>query len=185
MLKVKTLLCSAILLQSCADHKIAFVHSEKVLSGYERVSADLEKFKATVAPWSANVDTLRAELSRASAGYQRERDKLSPAVRSQREVQLTRQQQQLEQYQAVMQQKANTERERLDKEILNEINPFLKDFARQEGYKIIFSSENGSIAYADDALDVTDEVIAGLNKRYRQQRSVSSQGSNSTESSPK
>lgn len=48
--------------------------------------------------------------------------------------------------------------------IMDSVQNFLNDYAKKHGYDaVFFSNQTG---YFDPALDVTDEVIEGLNKRY-------------------
>jgi outer membrane protein len=51
--------------------------------------------------------------------------------------------------------------------VLDEINAYLKTYGEARGYTIIFAAtEYGNIAYGQQALDVTEEVLAGLNQHY-------------------
>lgn len=46
------------------------------------------------------------------------------------------------------------------------INSFLKDYNAIHGYDLIISRLGDNLLYADKSLDITNEVIDGLNKRY-------------------
>ena len=47
------------------------------------------------------------------------------------------------------------------------INNFLKDYNATRGYDLILSRMADNILFANEALDVTNEVIKGLNERYK------------------
>lgn len=52
-------------------------------------------------------------------------------------------------------------------DVVNEVNAFLKEYGEEKGYTIIMAAtEYGNIAYADEDLDITDEVLERLNKQY-------------------
>ena len=49
------------------------------------------------------------------------------------------------------------------------INTFLKTYTKTKGYKIVltYSKSSPSMLYGDDSLDVTREVLVGLNAEYK------------------
>lgn len=47
------------------------------------------------------------------------------------------------------------------------INAFLKDYNSKKGYDLIISRVGDNLLYANSALDITNEVIKGLNERYQ------------------
>ena len=47
------------------------------------------------------------------------------------------------------------------------LDNFLKEFNRDGRYKLILSRSGDNVLYADPAVDITNEVVAGLNKRYK------------------
>ena len=44
---------------------------------------------------------------------------------------------------------------------------FIDDFNKDGRYTMILSKSGDNILYADKQLDITDQVVAGLNKRYK------------------
>ncbi len=47
------------------------------------------------------------------------------------------------------------------------INAFLKEYNKSHGYNLIFSNTGlDNLLYADDAYNITDEIVKGLNARY-------------------
>lgn len=49
-------------------------------------------------------------------------------------------------------------------QLMDSINNFMKDFAKEKGYDMVL--RKSATLYIDSKYDVTDEVIEGLNKRY-------------------
>lgn len=49
-------------------------------------------------------------------------------------------------------------------QLMDSINNFMKDFAKEKGYDMVL--RKSATLYIDPKFDVTDEVIEGLNKRY-------------------
>lgn len=55
-----------------------------------------------------------------------------------------------------------------DEQILNQLNQYVKDYAKEEGYDIIYSADgSGAIMAASDDMDITDKIVAYLNERYK------------------
>ena len=47
------------------------------------------------------------------------------------------------------------------------INSFLNEYNKEKGFDLIISRVGDNLLYANQALDITKEVISGLNKRYK------------------
>lgn len=47
------------------------------------------------------------------------------------------------------------------------INSYLKEYNATQGYDLIISRVGDNLLYANEALDITKEVIKGLNERYK------------------
>ena len=53
-------------------------------------------------------------------------------------------------------------------ELTDTIQNFTKSYAKAKGYDFILCKSSGidNVLYANEAYDITDEVVKGLNKRY-------------------
>jgi len=85
------------------------------------------------------------------------------------EQRLQRKQQELQGYQqnagAALQSEQATEQEKL----YNKVADYLKVYAKNKGFKMVltYSKGNSAILFADESLDITSEVIKGLNEAYK------------------
>jgi len=105
--------------------------------------------------WQLRIDSLGTELQSLS--------KAPAATRAAKEQELLR-------YREAIQQRAQQENQRLTQAVLAEINAYLKQYGKQKGYTFILgATENGSIVYAADEADITDDVLKGLNEQYDRQ----------------
>lgn len=80
---------------------------------------------------------------------------------------LQRQQQQLQQYQQQVEEEMAKAAETYNKALRDSINNFLREFNADGRYKMILSKSGDNMLYAAPSLDITQEVVAGLNKRYK------------------
>ncbi len=153
--------------------KLAYLNPAKISQEYEAVLAEQRQLQAIAAPWQIQVDTLTAEFQRAATRYQQERGQLTPTQAAAREQELGAKQNQLAQYREATTQKLTAEREKLDAVVMNDLNAFVKEYGKREGYTLILgATSSGNIVYADDAIDVTEAVVKELNERYRRKQAA-------------
>lgn len=63
--------------------------------------------------------------------------------------------------------KFDKEQQKYNQIMRDSIQSFLRDYNKQKGYSIILSKAGDNILYADPAMDITTDVVNGLNKRYK------------------
>ncbi len=59
---------------------------------------------------------------------------------------------------------------KMKEDILNRIQNFLKDYNKDQRYDYIFSYEPGFMFYKDSSLNITPDVIQGLNALYEKNK---------------
>ena len=81
---------------------------------------------------------------------------------------LANKQQQINNYQQSVQQQIQKENQHITQAVINDINAFVKEYGKENGYKIILGARgNGNIMYADSSKNITKEVLIYLNKKYQ------------------
>ena len=60
-----------------------------------------------------------------------------------------------------------SETEKFNVALRDSLQNFLKAYNKDKKYSIILSKVGDNILYADKAYDITNEIIAGLNKNYK------------------
>ena len=60
-----------------------------------------------------------------------------------------------------------TETNKFNEALRDSIQHFLAKYNKDKKYSIIFSKAGDNLLYADKAYDITNDVIAGLNKAYK------------------
>ena len=100
-------------------------------------------------------------FQREVAAYQQGANTMSADQRQKTEERLAKKQQELQGFQqnagASLQNEQATESEKL----YDKVADYLKDYAKKNGYKMVltYSKANPTILFADESLDVTNEVI--------------------------
>ena len=56
------------------------------------------------------------------------------------------------------------------KVLQDSINNFINDYNKKGNYKAIFSKSGNNVLFVDPSIDITQEVVDGLNKRYKKKK---------------
>lgn len=148
---------------------IVYVNSDSLLNNYEYFKELKTKFEGKSKKAEADLKDKGAAFQREVAAYQQSANGLSADQRAQTEQRLARKQQELQTYQqnagAALQNEEAAENEKL----YDKVADYLKKHAKDKGYKMVltYSKGNSAILFADESLDVTKEVIKGLNEAYK------------------
>lgn len=147
--------------------KIAYVDASKLLGEYKGAIDVRKEMEGKTAQIQANVDTLTYEVQQLITSYEQEAQKLSEKVRKDRQSTIAAKQQQLMQYQQAVRENMLQEDGKASQEVIGEINRFLTGYGKEKHYKLILIASNvGTIAYADEGIDLTNEVLEALNRNY-------------------
>ncbi|MEM0941025.1 MAG: OmpH family outer membrane protein [Bacteroidota bacterium] len=154
--------------QHLSPSGIVYVDSNKLLENYPGMRAARKAFQQKAIQWQANIDTLKSELNKEIRSYEQGKKSLSAKERSLSEELIKTKRQQFLDYQNGIQQKSQQEDYQMTEQVLTEINTFIKEYGKRKGYRIILGTNNsGSIVYAKDALNITEELQEALNTQYQ------------------
>ena len=154
-------------LHFAGQSNIAYVSSTKLLSQYQGMIEARQAYQQKASAWKANIDTLTLEVQAAMKEYEANSSTLSKKEQELSKELLKSKQQQLVNYQRAIQEQATQEDQKMTESVITEVNNYISEFGSQRDYKVILvANETGNIAYAQDGMDVTEEVLAGLNNQY-------------------
>ncbi len=144
-----------------------YVDVNKLLEGYNRTKIVRAEFEDKAKTLNANVDSLMVDWQNELKLYEKERSKMSKKELELKQELLGNKQQQINNYQQAIQKQIQEEDKKATQTVINDINDYVKEFGKKKGYKIIFgASGSGNIMYADEATDLTQEVLDGLNIEF-------------------
>lgn len=148
--------------------KVAYVRSTELIYGYLGMQTAHKEYEEKSKSWQANVDTLQKEYQQALGNYTKMANKLGKEEKETQEHALQQQQQMVYNYMQSINAKAKQEDEKTTQAVLNQVNSFVEDYGKKNGYDIILGTTlSGSLLYGDDAMDITKEVLAKLNESYK------------------
>lgn len=152
-----------------AELKIAYVEVDSIMTQYtfaKEYSALLEKKGQNI---QATIAKKGQDLQAAAANFQ-QKIQQNAYTREQAEAIQAGLQKQNSDLQGLQQRLGNefaAEQEKYNKALHDSIANFLKAYNVNKKYSIILSKSGDNLLYADKAYDITNEVIAGLNKAYK------------------
>jgi outer membrane protein len=149
------------------DLKIGYVDVQRLKAEYKEYVQAQEKFNKLMAVWQAKADSLQDEINELQKKVQNPPVTMrQEAINELREKLLVKQNEyQLFVNQVMGQDGEATKKEyELSKPLIDKINAVIRLVALKENYAYVLDSTAGTVLYAKDELDITNRVLAELNK---------------------
>lgn len=154
---------------STVDLSIAYVNSDSLLKNYDFFK-DLEK------QLISKSEKLNAEYVNRAEGLQREFQNFQSTAANMTiaqgravEEDLKKKQQNLMMYQEQLGQQMRAEEAKMNTELYDKVSDYLQDYGTDKNLQLVLTYTKGSgVLYANDSLDITDQIIFGLNEAYSQ-----------------
>ena len=152
--------------------QIVYVNSDSLLNNYEYFKEIRTKFEESAKKAQADLQSKGNAFQKEVADYQKNAGTMSADQRATTEERLARKQDELGRLNqnastALAQQEAEE-----NEKLYNKVSDFLKKHAQENGYKLAltYSTSNPTVLYADKSLEVTEEVVKGLNAEYSKEK---------------
>ena len=149
--------------------KIAYVEVDSIMTQYKfckEYSAILEKKSQNI---QNTVNAKGRALQNAAAKFQQDIQSNKYTQQQAEAVQagLRKQDADLQALQQRLGSEFQAETDKFNKALRDSIQHYLAAYNKDKKYSLILSKAGDNILYADKACDITNEVIAGLNKAYK------------------
>ncbi len=152
-------------LQSSSE--LVYVDVNKLLDGYKRTKIVKAEFDEKAKTMKSNVDSLISNWQNELKVYEKERSNMSKKELELKQELLANKQQQINNYQQAVQKQLVEEDKKVTQTVVNDINDFVKEYGKNNGYKVIFGATgNGTIMYGEESADLTDIVLEKLNAEF-------------------
>lgn len=151
--------------------KIAFVRLDSLDKNYEYIKEkkqllerERSKAEATLQAKREAAQGLYMQLSQRAAG-------MSQAELEQAELQLRGMQQEIEELQFKLGTDLEEKSRRMQQELFDNVQGYLKKYNSGQNFDYIMSyTQGGHILLAKDTLDITDDIVKGLNDDFKKAR---------------
>jgi len=153
---------------SAVNLKLAYINSDSVLKHYDYLKVNREQLEAKTKKMDQDLRNRTVGLQNEINAYQRNVTGMTLGQARAAEEDLGKKQQNLQMYQQSLQQQLMQEEARLNKELYDRITGFLKRYGREQGLQVVLKFDPTSdVLYGGQSLDITDDVIKGLNEAYQ------------------
>lgn len=150
--------------------RIAYVEIDSLMTQYNFCTEHKAILESKSKQFEAQLAAKQNQLQKAVVDFQQKMQK--GTFTSQEQAQAAQQHiQKLQQEGAQLEQQLTkrmaSEQEKFNNTLRDSLQAFLKDYNKAAGYQLILSKQGDNVLYADQQLNITQEVIEGLNKRYK------------------
>ncbi len=154
---------------AAGDMKIAYVEVDSIMSQYKFC----KEYSLILQKKGQNIQNTLAQkqqaLQAAAANFQ-QKIQQNAYTREQAEgvnASLQKQNNDLQILNQRLSAEFQNETDQFNKALRDSIQHYLASYNKDKKYSIIFSKQGDNLLYADKAYDITNEIIAGLNKAYK------------------
>lgn len=157
----------AIMMVSCNEQKTAYVDTTKIVQEYREMKEVEADFTSKSDSVRQQLDSVARVFQQEVQAYQAEMNSMSQAQRQEKEQELMQKQQMLQQQQQMQSNRLREESNVVMDSIVNKIKDYVKEYGKDNNYTYIFgSNESANIMYAEEGLDITQDILEKLNEEY-------------------
>ena len=146
---------------SAQELKVGFVNIAKIFDGYTKTQTLDAKLEKKGQQKEAELKGRVEELTK----LRKSLELLNDEARENRILEIERKSDDLQRFRTSTARELRRERDKMAKGIFQEIQDGVTGYAKTNGYTLIMNSQ--SLAYGEQGHDLTDEVLAELNKNAR------------------
>jgi outer membrane protein len=160
---------------------IAYVNSDTLTANYEYFKEMEQKLQVTAEKLEAEYQNRAEGLQREISSYQTTAGNMTPNQARAVEEDLRKKQQNLMMYQEQIGQQLRQEEVERSSALYDKLAEYLKGYASENDLQMVLTYSKGSaILFASDSLDITKQVIAGLNEAYKAEKNSPAAESDTT-----
>ena len=150
---------------------IVYINSDSLLDQYEFYKNERSKFEASQNKIKNELKSQGENLQGEVELYQKQAIGMTDLERAKKEEQLTMKQQQIMQRKEELLSKLDEEQGKSSEELYMRLNQYLKKFNKTRNYNFVLGfQKGGGILFANDSLNITKDVVEGLNKEFLEEK---------------
>jgi len=159
---------SAEVAANASDLKIAYINSDSVLKYYEFFKVNKEKLESKGKKLDQDFRNRAQSLQNDINAYQRNLGSMTIGQAKAVEEDLGKKQQNLQLYQRSLEQEMLTDQAKMNDELYAKITEYLKQYSEAKGIQVVLKFDPTSdVLYGGKTIDITQDVISGLNDAYK------------------
>ena len=150
-----------------AEIKIGFVDMKGVIAKSESGSKAMEQLKSQFKDMKDNLDAQKKSLDALKDELLKQSMMLSQEAKLDKEAQYKRKVRDFQDMGQNYQRKLQQAEQSLSKPIIDKLLAVVQDYGKKNGFTAIFDKQASGLVFHQDSVDVTNAIIAELNKAMR------------------
>ena len=151
---------------------VVYVNADTLLANYDLFKDVRTRLQGKAQKAESDLKGKATAFEKEVGQYQQRAAGMTNEQRAVTEQRLARKQQELANLNQSESNRLMTEESEEQKKIYDKVETFLKDYSKEKGYKMVlsYSRGNSAILYSDESLDITQDVLKGLNEAYAKEK---------------
>lgn len=149
---------------------IAYVEYDSIMNQYEYCKEFASVLEQRQKEYQQQLAAKQTALENAARNFQTKMQNGQITTEEQynkEQASLAKQQEEAQKLALDLEQKLAVEQEKINTALHDSLDSFLKDFNKDGRYAMILAKAGDNVLLADPALNITSQVVSGLNKRYK------------------
>lgn len=156
---------------AAGDVKLAFINSDSVMKHYDYFKVNRERLEDKAKKMDNDFRSRAQALQNEFNNYQRNLSNLTIGQAKAIEQDLANKEQNLQVYRQSLAQDLSNEQAKMNDELYTKVTGFLKSYGQGKGLSVVLKFDQTSdVLYAGESIDITKDVIAGLNSAYQAEK---------------
>jgi outer membrane protein len=153
---------------------VVYVNADSLLSNYNYFKDVRDRIKGQATKAESDLKSKATAFEKEVGQYQQRAASMTNEQRAVTEQRLARKQQELANLNQSESNRLMTEEADEQKKIYDKVEAYLSEYSKEKGYKMVlsYSRGNSAILFGDESLDITEDVLAALNKAYEEEKAA-------------
>lgn len=149
------------------DVYTVYVNGDSLLNNYDYFKKSKKDFEARTSRTENEIIARRTLLEKELNQYQQTAGSMTNEQRARAEEALMRKEQDLRTYSEKAAMKLQEDQDKFNEALFDKVSEYLKGYTKDKKYKIVLNYTKGTgILFANDSLNITEDVLKGLNEEY-------------------
>jgi len=152
---------------SAGEVSVAFVYTDSVINKYEYFKTKSGELTEKGKKFEGDLQGRARGFEQEVQTFQQTGGNMTPNQARAKQEELAKKEQNLMTYRDNLMQELSADEAALYSDVYDHVQKYLKTYAQDNNIDVILSyTRGGAVWYANDAIDLTETIIEGLNKEY-------------------
>jgi outer membrane protein len=155
------------------DLKIAYIQTDSVISKFDFYKTKSEEITEKGKKFENELGSRARGFEQEVANFEQTAGSMTINQQRAKQEELVKKERNLMTYRDNLMQELSADEAKLYSDVYDKVQEYLTEYAEQNELELILSyTRGGAVWYSKKALDITDDVIAGLNKKHAESQEV-------------